>query len=145
LEKGYATLKRNWKKGDVIEMNLPMPIRKVIAHDSVKADVGKLALERGPIVYCAEWVDNGGHVLNLMLPKDTELQVEHRDHLLNGVDVIYGKLLGLYSDGQVTSQREQDFIAIPYYAWAHRGQGEMAVWLPFDQSVAKVLSFSKTK
>jgi len=145
LDKGYASLKRNWKKGDVIELNLPMSIRKVAAHDSIKADVGKLALERGPIVYCAEWVDNGGHVLNLMLPKETELQVEHRDLLLNGVDVIYGKALGLYSDGTVTTKREQDFLAIPYYAWAHRGSGEMAVWLPFDEAAAKVLSFSEAK
>lgn len=142
LEKGFAVLKRNWKKGDVIELNLPMPIRKVAAYDSVKADIGKLSLERGPIVFCAEWVDNGGHVLNLMLPKDTELQTEHRDYLLNGVTVLTGKAFGLYSDGKVTTQREQDFIAIPYYAWAHRGEGEMLVWLPYEESAAKVLSFA---
>jgi DUF1680 family protein len=145
LDKGFVSLKRSWKKDDFIELSLPMPIRKVVAHDSVKADVGKLVLERGPIVYCTEWVDNGGHVLNLMLPKDTELQVEHRDYLLNGVDVIYGKALGLYSDRTVTSKREQDFLAIPYYAWSHRGAGEMTVWLPFDESAAKVLSFSNAK
>jgi len=145
LQKGFAALKRNWKKGDVIELTLPMPIRKVVAHDSVKADVGKLALERGPIVYCAEWVDNGGHVLNLMLPKETELTMEYRDYLLNGVQVIRGKALGLYSDGTVTSKRDQDFLAIPYYAWAHRGAGEMAVWLPFDETAARVLSFSNAK
>lgn len=145
LEKGFASLKRNWKMGDVIELNLPMPIRKVAAHDSVKADVGKLSLERGPIVYCAEWVDNGGHVLNLMLPKETEIQIEHRAELFNGVNVIRGKALGLYSDGTVSSKREQDFLAIPYYAWAHRGAGEMAVWLPFEETAAKVLSFSKAK
>jgi len=145
VDKGFALLKRHWKKDDVIELTLPMPIRKVVAHDSVKADVGKLSLERGPIVYCAEWVDNGGHVLNLMLPQETELQFEHRSDLFNGVNVIRGKAMGLYSDGTVASKREQDFLAIPYYAWSHRGQGEMAVWLPFEESVAKVLSFSKTK
>ncbi|MCI0495958.1 glycoside hydrolase family 127 protein [candidate division KSB1 bacterium] len=145
LEKGFAVLKRNWKKGDVIEMNLPMPIRKVVAHDSVKADIGKLALERGPIVYCAEWVDNGGHVLNLMLPQVAELATEFRDYLLNGIQVIRGKALGLHSDGTVTSNRDQDFLAIPYYAWAHRGSGEMAVWLPYQESAAKALSFSKSK
>lgn len=142
LDKGYASFKRSWKKGDVIDLNLPMPILKVAAHDSVKADVGKLALERGPIVYCAEWVDNGGHVLNLMLPKDNELQTEHRDDLLNGLNVIYGKALALYSNGNDMKKREQDFVAIPYYAWSHRGQGEMAVWLPYQESAAKVLSFS---
>jgi DUF1680 family protein len=145
LDKGYASLKRNWKKGDVIELNLPMSIRKVVAHDSVKADVGKLALEQGPIVYCAEWVDNGGHVLNLMLPKDTKLTAEHRDDFLNGVTVLTGRGLALYSAGQEVQKREQDFVAIPYYAWAHRGQGEMAVWLPYEESVAKVLSFSNVK
>jgi DUF1680 family protein len=145
MNKGFATLNRSWNQGDVIELNLPMPIRKVAALDSVKADIGKLSLERGPIVYCAEWVDNGGHVLNLMLPKDTELQAEHRDYLLNGVTVLTGKAFGLYSDGKVTTQREQDFIAIPYYAWAHRGQGEMAVWLPYEESAARSLSFTNAK
>lgn len=142
LHKGYASLKRTWKKGDAIELNLPMPIRKVIAHDSVKADVGKLSLERGPIVYCAEWVDNGGHVLNLLLSQDSELQAEHRADLFNGLTVLRGKALGLYSDGTVAVKREQDFLAIPYYAWAHRGSGEMAAWLPYEESAAKMLSFS---
>ena len=145
VEKGFARLKRNWKQGDRIELNLPMPIRKVVAHDSVKADIGKLSLERGPIVYCAEWVDNGGHVLNLMLPQNTELTTEFQEYLLNGVQVIRGTALGLYSDGTVTTTREQDFLAIPYYAWAHRGAGEMMVWLPFEETAAKVLSFSNAK
>ncbi len=145
LDKGFALLKRKWKQGDVIELNLPMPIRKVVSHDSVKADVGKLSLERGPIVYCAEWVDNGGHVLNLMLPKDAELTIEHRSDLLGGVTVIRGKTQGLYSDGNLTVKRDQDFLAIPYYAWAHRGSGEMTVWLPYEESAARMLSFSNVK
>lgn len=145
LTKGFAVLKRSWKKGDVIALSLPMPIQKIAAHDSVKADVGKLALERGPIVYCAEWIDNAGHVLNLMLPEDAELQAEYRDDLLSGVNVIRGKAMTFYSDGKEITKREQNFLAIPYYAWSHRGMGEMAVWLPSQESAAKALSFSNIK
>ncbi|MDZ7334810.1 MAG: glycoside hydrolase family 127 protein [candidate division KSB1 bacterium] len=143
LNKGFALLKRRWKNGDTIELHLPMTIHKVVAHDSVKSDVGKLSLERGPIVYCAEWVDNGGHVLNLMLPKDAELQAEHRADLFNGVTVLKGQAVALFSDPQGIQQRTQEFVAIPYYAWAHRGPGEMAVWLPYEQSAARAISFSQ--
>ncbi len=145
LSKGFATLKRRWKNGDVIELTLPMTIQKVAAHDNVKADAGKLSLERGPIVYCAEWVDNGGHVLNLLLPKDATLQAEHRGDLLNGVTVLKGMAVGLYSSNAGIEQRPQEFVAIPYYAWAHRGSGEMAVWLPYEQSAARAISFSQVQ
>jgi len=143
MHKGFATLKRLWKKGSLIELDLPMAIHKVVAHDSVKADAGKLSLERGPMVYCAEWVDNGGHVLNVMLPKDAELQAEHRADLLNGVTVLKGQAIALFSDAQGIQQRPQQFVAIPYYAWAHRGPGEMAVWLPYESSAARAISFSQ--
>ncbi len=142
LNKGFACIRRKWKNGDVIELNLPMPIRKVVSHEKVKDNQGKIALERGPIVYCAEWPDNGGHALNLLVPEKTEFQAIHKSDLLNGVTIFTGKALGLYKnkdDGSI-EKREQDFIAIPYYAWAHRGQGEMTVWLPYDEAAAKPLS-----
>ncbi|MDZ7319431.1 MAG: glycoside hydrolase family 127 protein [candidate division KSB1 bacterium] len=145
LDHGFVAIERTWKKGDVIELDLPMPIRKVVAHDSVKADAGKLALERGPIVYCAEWIDNGGHVLNLMVPKDAELRAEHRPDLLNGVTVLRGQALALSSSAVGVQKRAQEFVAIPYYAWAHRGAGEMVVWLPYEESAARALSFAPVK
>jgi len=132
LKNGFATINRTWKNGDIIELNLPMSVRKVVAHEKVKEDAGKISLERGPIVYCAEGVDNEGHVLNLLLSKDAEMQVEKREDLLNGVNILTGKVVGL-SGSKNGEKKEQKLTLIPYYAWAHRGQGEMAVWFPYEK------------
>ena len=107
-------------------------IRRVVSHDNVEANAGRVALERGPVVYCAEAVDNGGQVFNLVLPDDAVLEPRRRDDLLGGVTVLEGRALGLHpaEDGRSVETRPQDFVAVPYYAWAHRGEGEMAVWLP---------------
>jgi DUF1680 family protein/alpha-L-arabinofuranosidase len=139
MDKGFSRLKRKWKKGDVIELNLPMPVRRVLAHKNVTANKGKVALERGPIVYCAEWPDNDGHVLNVVLPDKAKLTSEYRKDMFNGVNVVRAKAVGLsYSDdGKTLLKKEQDFVAIPYYAWAHRGAGEMAVWLARNESAAE--------
>ncbi|MBC8468388.1 MAG: glycoside hydrolase family 127 protein, partial [Planctomycetes bacterium] len=139
MGKGFARLNRRWKKGDVIELNLPMPVRRVLAHKNVTDNVGKVALERGPIVYCAEWPDNDGHVLNVVLPDKAKLTSEYRKDMFNGVNVVHAKAVGLsYSDdGKTLLKKEQDFTAIPYYAWAHRGAGEMAVWLASNESAAQ--------
>jgi DUF1680 family protein len=112
IENGYINLTRTWQPGDVIELNLPMPIRRVVAHPNAADLVGKVALERGPLVYAAEGVDNNGHILNKVIADDMPLNAEHRPDLLGRVTVIKG----------------EDFMAIPYYAWSHRGVGEMAVW-----------------
>jgi hypothetical protein len=139
LEKGYASLNRNWKTGDVIELALPTPVRRIVANDQVEADRGRVALQRGPLVYCAEWPDNpGGRVRNLMLPDSATLTAEFKPDLLNGVTVIKSRALALTSnaDGKAI-KTEQDFTAIPYYAWANRGSGEMIVWLPNNESGVK--------
>ncbi len=127
INKGYVLIQRRWKEGDTIELNLPMPVRRVESHPEVKENTGKIALVRGPVVYCAEWPDNGGHVSHLVLSDDAELLTEMRDDLLNGVTVIKG----------------QAFMAIPYYAWAHRGPGEMAVWLSREEGTARPLKNEK--
>ena len=131
MDKGFACIRRIWKKDDVIELSLPMPIRRVLCHERVKDNAGCVAVERGPIVYCAEGVDNGGQALNIVLPDDAPLKIEHCKDMLGGVTVIRGKALGLYpsEDGESMVKKEQDFVTIPYYAWSHRGEGEMAVWL----------------
>jgi DUF1680 family protein len=131
IEKGFARINREWRKGDVIELSLPMPIRRVVSHNKVEVNKGRVALERGPTVYCAEGVDNGGQVFNIVLPDDVKLESEYRKDMLGGVAVISGKALGLYvsAEGKSVESREQDFLAIPYYAWSHRGTGEMLVWL----------------
>jgi uncharacterized protein len=130
LESGYARVARVWKKGDVLELVLPMPVRRVVADDAVKDDAGKVALTRGPLVYCAEGTDNGGRVLDLVLPDAQPLRAELRPDLFGGVVVIRGEALapaeGRDGNPAVT---KKPFQAIPYYAWAHRGNGEMAVWV----------------
>ncbi|MBW8039927.1 MAG: hypothetical protein FVQ85_08015 [Planctomycetes bacterium] len=142
MEKGYARISRAWKHGDVIEVTIPMPVRRVVSHEKIAGNTGKVALQRGPIVYCAEWPDNDGHVLNLVLGDNAKFTTEHRKDMLNGVTVIKSKAAALSygKDGKSTIKKKQDFAAIPYYAWAHRGAGEMAVWLARDESAAKPLT-----
>ena len=141
LEKGYASLRRDWKRGDVIELTLPMPVRRVAADENVGADRGRVALQRGPLVYCAEWPDNpAGHVRNLVLPDNARLTAEFEPGVLKGITVIKGRALGLAYDAQGNvTKAEQDFAAIPYYAWANRGRGQMVVWIPNNESSARPL------
>jgi uncharacterized protein len=112
-------------------VNLPMPVRRVAANSAVAADRGRVALQRGAIVYCAEWPDNAGHVRNLVLPRSPVLKAQFQPELLKGVMRISASGVALTngSDGKV-HRKDQVITAIPYYAWAHRGPGEMLVWLP---------------
>jgi hypothetical protein len=118
IQKGYARLHRTWQRGDSIQMDLPMPVERMAAHPLVKADAGRVAIQRGPIVYCFEAVDNGGSVKNIVLAREPKFTVEHKPGLLGGVIVIRG----LDSSGRTVT-------AIPYYAWDHREPGEMIVWV----------------
>lgn len=130
-ENGYAVIKHNWKKGDRVEMILPMNIHKVKADEKLADNIGKVALQRGPLVYCAEWVDNQGRTNNLILPEQTQLNAEFRPGLLNGVMVLTAEVPAIIvENNQRISTKKQEFTAIPYYSWANRGQGEMQVWLP---------------
>jgi len=128
IVKGYARIRRAWKKGDAIELNLPMPIRRVVAHPKVKDDIGRTAIERGPVVYCFEGADNPKGVANLILPLEAKLQSEYQGDLLGGVVTITGRGQ-IRHDGKKVVE-DIDVVAIPYYAWAHRGKNEMAVWIP---------------
>jgi DUF1680 family protein len=137
MENGYVSIERAWEPGDVIELTLPMSIRRVEAHDNVDADRGKVALERGPLVFCAEWPDNpDGHVRNFLLDDNTPLKTEFLPDLLRGVQVIRGTVdsYRVIDDEGNVKKSEKDFMAIPYYAWAHRGKGEMAVWLAREET-----------
>lgn len=141
VEKGFVRIDRRWKKGDTIVLELPMSIRRVLSHEAVEADAGRVALERGPVVYCAEGADNQGYVSNLVLDDAANLEPRKHDDLFNGVVVLDGsaETLKYDKDGKTLLKNEQAFTAIPYYAWAHRGQGEMAVWLARDESTARIL------
>jgi hypothetical protein len=131
---GYAPVRVVWKDGDTIELNLPMPVKRVKAHPSVEANKGRVALRRGPIVYCVEAIDNAGHVKDLSLPSVSELTAEHRPGLLGGVTVVKGKALARTLSG---GTEPVEMTAVPYYAWDHRKAGEMAVWLPEDPALAE--------
>jgi hypothetical protein len=120
---GYVHLQRRWQAGDVVELDLPMPVQRVYAHEKVQDDKGKVALMRGPIVYCLEAVDHPGVDLSrLVLPRETDLRAEHRAGLLGGVTVLQGNAL---ADGQ----RPITLTAVPCYAWANRERGAMTVWV----------------
>ena len=132
LDRGYAVLKRRWKAGDTVQLSLPMPVRRLVSDERVAANRGRVAIERGPIVYTIESVDNGGDVFNVVLPDAAVLTAQQRPDLLGGVTVITGKALGLYpgDDGRTVVTKEQEFVAVPYNVWSNRGEDRMAVWLP---------------
>jgi DUF1680 family protein len=139
--RGYARVRRAWRKGDSLELTLPMPVRRVAAHPAMRMNRGKAALQRGPIVYCVEAVDNGDALHQLALPRSTALTPRHhRDHL-GGVTVLRGGARrrveaepkgGLYQPAtrkQRGAGKRQRIEAVPYFAWANRTPGEMRVWL----------------
>ena len=136
---GYVAITRTWKAGDAIDLNLPMPVRRIVAHEKVTADRDRVALERGPIVYAAEWPDNpNGKVRNIVLPDSSAMTTEFRADLLNGVSIVKGQAVGLsYDDRGALQKAQQPFVAIPYATWANRGRGQMAVWLARTDAAAK--------
>ncbi len=133
LEQGYFTIERKWKKGDRIELQLDMEVRTVKANGKVEADRGRMAVERGPIVYCAEWPDNSFNVLSLLMNQHPQFEVVERPDLLYGLNQIKTPVQTLEYDEQGRLVvKDQELTLIPYYAWAHRGPGNMAVWLPSE-------------
>ena len=138
LERGYARIDRVWRSGDTVELDLPMPVRRVLAHESVDDDRRRVALQRGPLVYCAEWPDNGGRALDIVVPDDVALDSEFRPDLLDGVQVIQGDVEAIRADsrGEHAPTTPHRLTAIPYYAWANRGMGEMAVWMAREPATA---------
>jgi uncharacterized protein len=139
LVNGYLPLTRRWRSGDALDLSLPMPVRRIVANERVVADRDRVALQRGPIVYAAEWPDNAnGRVRNLVLPDTAALASEFRADLLNGVQVVtaMGAGLAMNRDGQ-PARTEQKIVAIPYSTWANRGRGEMTVWLARTEAAAR--------
>jgi uncharacterized protein len=144
LEDGYATIRRAWQPDDIVTLELPMPVRRVLCDERVEADRGKAALQRGPLVYCVEWPDvENGKVVNLVLSDAAELTVAREEELLGGISVLRGEVSSTEWSGSGEAREVRSdtipFTAIPYYAWAHRGRGEMAVWLARDLSAARPL------
>jgi hypothetical protein len=132
LQDGYAVLTRKWQKNDVVEVTLPMEVRQVVANPLVKDDLGKVALQRGPVIYCAEWKDNNGKTSNLIVPSSTAFAATYKPGVLNGVMELTATVPAIKVDvaNNSISTISQTLTAIPYYAWANRGKGEMTVWFP---------------
>ena len=146
IRKGFARLHRTWRRGDVVDLQLPMPIERVRADPRVQADAGRVALQRGPVVYCVEAADHGGRVRHLSLPPDAQVEPEHRADLLGGVTVLKAKGLAHFApheDGKPASAAAQaeakpvDLTAVPYAVWDNREPGEMVVWLPERPALAE--------
>ena len=141
IKDGYAVLNKLWKKGDKVEVMLPMETRRVVSSKNIPENDGKVALQRGPLLYCAEWVDNFGKVSNLILPSNTVLIPEYNAGLLNGTMVLKGKVPAyIIENNQQIKTVEQLFTAIPYYSWANRGKGEMMLWLPTAVQSMEILT-----
>ena len=137
LVNGYLSVNRQWKKGDVVTIHFDMPVRTVKAHAAVKDDRGRVAVERGPLVYCAEGVDNTGFsIFNFLMPRQPRFSVADRD--IKGLRDVNFSVKAIEVDGQVveTNPRGEALVKaarltmIPYYAWNHRGAGLMEVWMP---------------
>ena len=110
--KGYCVIDREWKAGDVVEVAMNMPVRRIKANDKVVADRGCYAVERGPVVFCAEGIDNGGKALDACLPLDTSFTEGE-------VEIASTKMVALKGGG---------LTLVPYFTWCHRGAGEMQTW-----------------
>lgn len=118
-EKGYATIDREWKKGDIVNYSLPMSIRQVEANKNVAEDMGKVAIERGPIVYCLEGIDNPA-IDQVSISSNTEFTSGFKAEMLSGIQIISGS----------NQSGKEKFTAIPYYVWNNRGVDKMKVWIP---------------
>jgi DUF1680 family protein len=159
-ENGYVKIDREWKPGDSVEVEFDMPVRRVLARDEVADNAGMVALERGPLIYCLEKADNPGGVFHLYLPDNAStipgianLGFHYDNRLLGGIGTLHGEAKAVYRTLE-TRQRQigdaepvtftvggksysdAEVVAIPYYAIANRGPGEMTVWIPRDESKA---------
>ena len=134
LNNGYVTVTRLWEGGDRVELYLPMPVRTVVADERVKEDSGRYAVQKGPLMFCAEWPDNDeGKVFNLMLDASPVFTSEFVPDMLNGTEVItasgYDAIAGAAGDAKAFEKAS--LTLIPYHLWNNRGKGEMRVWIPY--------------
>ncbi len=142
MSDGYAIITRKWQKGDKIEFELKMEPRKIIADQRVWADGNKIAMQRGPLIYCAEWPDNNtGNILNLMLDEDARFTEEKDSSLSKDVIVLKSTAYQTKRNlrGGVDRMKAEPLKLIPYYLWNNRGPGQMMVWLPVSEFVTRPL------
>jgi DUF1680 family protein len=142
LKDGYAVISQNWKNGDKVDIEFPMPVRTIVADDRVIEDNGKIAVQRGPLVYCAEWPDNNtGNVLNLIINRSSKFSSEFITDSHGGLEVIktVGHQVARKLDGSIESKPDETVTLIPYALWNNRGRGQMMVWIPTEEKSAKPL------
>ena len=138
LQDGYFCIDRRWKKGDRVDIHFDMEPRTVKANSKVEADRGRIAVERGPLVYCAEWPDNDFDILSIIMNRHPTFEVVDRPDLLCGITQLRTNAQTLsYDDRGRLTTTDVALTLIPYYAWAHRGSGAMAVWLPQELSATR--------
>jgi uncharacterized protein len=137
ISRGYATITGKWKKGDIIDVSFPMPVRKIFANAMVADDKNKLCLSRGPIVYCAEGKDNNGLADPVVLPDQSQFAATFNADLLKGIEVLTGNVIDLKGDGyeKPVTKESANLTLIPYYAWCHRGEGRMQVWFDDQRKI----------
>lgn len=142
LHKGYIEIRRRWKKGDQVWLSLPMPVRRVVADTRVAADRGRVALQRGPLVYCLEGKDQpDDRVQSVFLSDTAHVQVHYEGGLLGGVTALSMPGFLVHQDGETAIRLEpQTLKAIPYFTWANRGRDNMLVWLPNVLSATRPLA-----
>lgn len=132
IDNGYAVIKRNWKKGDIVTMGLPMKVRKIAGNPQIKQNTNRVALQYGPLIYCIEGEKNILQSGNIMLPENTTFETAYEPSLLGGVNVIRfdAPVIKVANDGLSVSTSKQTITAIPYFTWNNRGTNDMQVWLP---------------
>lgn len=137
ISSGYASVERMWKKGDIVELELPMDVRRIHAHEKVSDDAGKTAFQRGPVVYCLEGTDQpDGIVFDKFITTDASIACHFEPSLLGGVVTLSGKAGKKLPDGRIDFTQ---FKAVPYSVWNNRGKGEMAVWIPETAEKARAV------
>ena len=134
---GYIRINRRWSPGDIVRMEMAMPVERVSANPLVRQCCGRVALQRGPLVYCLEEIDNGAHLNDIRLPRNSRLTAKYEPRCLGGVVVITGQALRrnpagwndrLYRADQ-SKTKSVVIKAIPYFLWNNRKPGEMLVWI----------------
>lgn len=137
IQNGYAVINRNWKKGDQVTIDLPMDVEKVAAHVAVKADKGRFALQRGPIVYCLEGADQQDTtVQSLVVDSIAPIDAQYQPNVLNGITQL--KMTGFIATKDRSGSKDKRSVtATPYYSWNNRGSGEMEVWIPYTADAAR--------
>ena len=139
MDDGYLFLTRDWQAGDEVEFDMDMPVTVVRAHPRIRADIGKIAVQRGPVVYCLEEVDNGANLPALSVRADAKFELHRDEAVLGGIPTLACDAKRLtetgwdeyetYCDRHVPVKEDVRAVFVPYYAWNNRGTGEMLVWV----------------